>query len=178
MYNYNSLQTSVRHQLSRGFGIQGSYTFSKNISNVGFNSANLNNPNDMDQQYGQTPYSRPHRFFVGYHYELPFKSSGAFKRVVQGWGLSGSTLVQSGNPLTFFDGRQDRQLLAETPAAGVVAPPWAEPVRPEQNILRSDAPHRAFVAVARELWRREAFPPAGIDLNAADPNVASFRLTD
>ena len=73
VYNYNSLQTTVRKQFSRGFGFQGSYTFSKNLSNVGFNSANLNNPNDMDQQYGQTPYSRPHRFIVGYQYELPFK---------------------------------------------------------------------------------------------------------
>jgi len=105
VYNYNSLQTTVRHQLSRGFGFQASYTFSKNISNVDFNSANINNPNDMDQQYGPTPYSRPHRFNVGYQYELPFKGAGALGKIVQGWAVSGNTLAQSGNPLTLFDGR-------------------------------------------------------------------------
>jgi hypothetical protein len=105
IYNYNSLQTTVRKQFSRGFGFQGSYTFSKNMSNVGFNSANMNNPNDMRQQYGPTPYSRPHRFNVGYQYELPFKGTGALGRIVQGWAVSGNTLIQSGNPLTLFDGR-------------------------------------------------------------------------
>ena len=105
IYNYNSLQTTIRKQFSRGFGFQAAYTFSKNLSNVGFNSANINNPNDMDQQYGPTPYSRPHRFFAGYQYELPFKASGVVGKFVQGWSASGATLIQSGNPLTLFDGR-------------------------------------------------------------------------
>jgi Carboxypeptidase regulatory-like domain/TonB dependent receptor-like, beta-barrel/TonB-dependent Receptor Plug Domain len=105
IYNYNSLQTTMRKQFSRGFGFQASYTFSKNLSNVGFNSANMNNPNDMDQQYGQTPYSRPHRFFAGYQYDLPFKANGVLGKFVQGWSASGGTLIQSGNPITLFDGR-------------------------------------------------------------------------
>jgi hypothetical protein len=105
IYNYNSWQTTIRKQFSRGLGLQGSYTFSKNLSNVGFNSANINNPNEMNQQYGQTPYSRPHRFIVGYEYELPFKASGVVGKFVEGWMASGSVLVQSGNPITLFDGR-------------------------------------------------------------------------
>src|SRR2546430_3669416 len=56
VYRYDSLQTTVRKQFSRGIGFQASYTWSKNLSNVGFNSANLNYSSDMDQQYGQTPY--------------------------------------------------------------------------------------------------------------------------
>src|SRR4030095_2584333 len=78
---------------------------SKNLTNVAFNSSNLNNPNDMDQQYGQPAYSRPHRFVVGYQYELPFKAGGVVGKLVQGWMASGSVLVQAGNPLTLFDGR-------------------------------------------------------------------------
>jgi hypothetical protein len=105
IYNYNSLQTTIRKQFSRGFGFQAAYTWSKNLSNVGFNASNINNPNDMDQQYGQTPYSRPQRFFVGYQYELPFKASGVVGKFVQGWSASGATLIQTGNPLTLFDGR-------------------------------------------------------------------------
>jgi hypothetical protein len=105
VYNYNSLQTTVRKTFSRGFGFQAAYTWSKNLSNVGYDSANLNNPTDMRQQYGPTPYSRPHRFVVSYQYELPFTASGALKNVAEGWSVSGVTLFQSGNPITFFDSR-------------------------------------------------------------------------
>ena len=72
---------------------------------MGFDAANLNIPTDMGQQYGQTPYSRPHRFVVSYQYQLPFRASGALQKLVEGWSLSGVTLVQSGNPITFFDSR-------------------------------------------------------------------------
>lgn len=101
VYNYNSLQATVRRNFARGFAFQASYTWSKNLSNVGYDAANLNNPTDMWQQYGQTPYSRPHRFIVSYQYELPFNAN----KVIQGWSVSGLTLFQSGNPLTFIDGR-------------------------------------------------------------------------
>jgi len=116
VYNYNSLQTSVRRQFSSGFGFQGSYTFSKNMSTVGFNAANMNNPNDLQQQYGPTPYSRPHRFNIGYQYELPFKGTGALGAIVQGWAVSGMTLLQSGNPLTLFDARAGTIYLGGAPS--------------------------------------------------------------
>jgi hypothetical protein len=103
--NYNSLQTTFRKQFSKGFGFQGSYTWSKNLSNDGFNSANLNNPLDLDQQYGETPFSRPHRFIAGFQYQLPFKGTGVVGTLVQDWMVSGTTLIQSGNPLTLFDAR-------------------------------------------------------------------------
>ncbi len=105
VYSYNSLQTTVRKQFSHGFSFQGAYTFSKNLSNVGFYAANINYATDMWQQYGQTPYSRPHRFVVNYQYELPFKSNRAVGKAVEGWAVSGLTTIQSGNPLTLFDNR-------------------------------------------------------------------------
>jgi hypothetical protein len=105
VYNYNSLQTTVRKSFSRGMGFQAAYTWSRNLSNVGFDAANLNDPTDLWQQYGQTPYSRPHRFVISYQYELPFKATGTLGKFVEGWSASGLTIVQSGNPLTLFDSR-------------------------------------------------------------------------
>ena len=105
IYNYNSLQTTVSKRFSHGFGFQVAYTWSKNLSNVAFDAANINNSTDMAQQYGQTPYSRPHRFVVNYQYELPFKNDGALGYITQGWAIGGLTTVQSGNPLTLFDNR-------------------------------------------------------------------------
>jgi outer membrane receptor protein involved in Fe transport len=103
--NYNSLQLTGRKNFSRGMGFQAAYTWSKNLSTIGFNAANLNNPQDLDQQYGQTPYSRPHRFTVTYQYDLPFSANGVLNKLVQGWSASGVTILQTGVPLTFFDAR-------------------------------------------------------------------------
>jgi len=104
VYNYNSLQTTIRKNFSKGLGFQASYTWSKNLSNVGFDAANLNITTDMWQQYGQTPYSRPHRFVVSYQYELPFKfTNKVLSNAIGGWNVSGLTTFQSGNPITIID---------------------------------------------------------------------------
>jgi hypothetical protein len=106
VYNYNSMQATVRKNFSRGIGFQASYTWSKNLTNIGFRGANLNDPTNLWQQYGQAPFSRPHRFVVSYQYALPFADSGGMvSRVLGGWSVSGLTTIQSGNPLTLFDAR-------------------------------------------------------------------------
>jgi hypothetical protein len=117
VYNYNSLQTTVRKKFSKGHAFQAAYTWSKNLSNVGFTSANVNNPNDMQQQYGPTYFSRPHRFVVSYQYDLPFKAEGALGKFVQGWSVSGLTLAQQGTPLTLQDSRGGTAYLGTNPSS-------------------------------------------------------------
>jgi hypothetical protein len=118
VYNYNSLQLTVRKQFSHGLAFQGAYTWSKNLSDVGFDAANLNNSTDLWQQYGATPFSRPHRFVFSYQYELPFKGSGALGKAIQGWAVGGLTTIQSGSPLTLFDNRAGSAF--GTPGSGTV----------------------------------------------------------
>jgi hypothetical protein len=103
IYNYNSLQVLVRKQMSRGFTMQASYTWSKSLANLQGSSANSNHAGDLGQQYGRTGFVRPHRFVVSYSYDLPFNASGAMGKVVQGWAVTGGTIVQNGTPLTFID---------------------------------------------------------------------------
>jgi hypothetical protein len=116
VYNYNSLQTTVRKQFSKGHAFQAAYTWSRNLSNVGFGAANVNDPNNKDTQYGPTYYSRPHRFIVSYQYELPFKAEGALGKLVGGWSVSGLTLAQQGNPLTLQDSRGGTVYLGSNPS--------------------------------------------------------------
>jgi hypothetical protein len=118
IYNYNSMQLTVRKNLSHGLGFQAAYTWSKNLSNVAWDAANINLSTDLGQQYGQTPYSRPHRFVLSYQYELPFKTQGALNHAVGGWTVSGLTTIQSGNPLTLFDNRGGG--VYGTPGSGTV----------------------------------------------------------
>jgi hypothetical protein len=104
--NYNSVQVTVRKQLSYGISFQGAYTFSKSLSNIYNSTANSNLSTDMSQQYGPTNFNRPQRFIFNYSWDLPFgRRTGGMSRVVQGWNVSGVTTVQNGVRLTLIDTR-------------------------------------------------------------------------
>ena len=95
IYNYNSLQVTLRKDFSRGMQVQAAYTWSKNLTNLTSSTANSNNASDLAQQYGPASFSRPQRFVVSYLWDLPFP----------GWTVSGVTVAQSGTPLTITDAR-------------------------------------------------------------------------
>jgi len=102
---YDSLQATVRKQFSRGLSFQGAYTWSKGLSNVAVaGTANSNLASDMRQQYGPTSFNRPHRFVANYTWDLPVgQPAGALGHLVKGWSVSGTTVAQTGTPLTILD---------------------------------------------------------------------------
>ena len=115
--NYNSLQTTLRRQLSHGFFLQAAYTWSKALTTVtggdGTNgvfaggSGNSNDPNNRYARYGLAGYDRTNRLVVTYTWQIPgLKNVNSFARVAtNGWKFSGVTTMQSGKPLTFTDTR-------------------------------------------------------------------------
>jgi Carboxypeptidase regulatory-like domain len=108
--NYNSLQVTVRKQITHGFLMQASYTYSKDLSDIGAiatgSGANSNLPTALSQQYGPVGFSHPQRFVVNYSYDLPFgKHSGGLGLLANGWNVSGVTTIQDGTPLTVTDQR-------------------------------------------------------------------------
>jgi len=114
---YNSLQTTVRRQLSRGFYVSGAYTWSKAMTSVtggdGTNgvfeggSGNFNDPDNRHTRWGVAGYDRTNRLVGTYTYSLPsWKNGNHFEQVATGgWKLSGATTFQSGKPLNFTDSR-------------------------------------------------------------------------
>jgi hypothetical protein len=85
--------------------MQAAYTWDKNLSDVFFgNAANINSALDVKSQYGRVSYDRPQRLVVNYSYDLPFGKgmSGFANKVIGGWNVSGITIAQSGDPLTFI----------------------------------------------------------------------------
>jgi hypothetical protein len=106
IYNYSSLQATVRKQLSHGLTLQGSYTWSKNLTDLEAYSANYNNPSNLSQQYGPAYFNRPQRFVFNYSWDLPFgHPKGFVGKLAEGWTVSGVTVVQDGTPLTFTDSK-------------------------------------------------------------------------
>jgi hypothetical protein len=104
IYNYNSLQATVRKQFSHGLTMQAAYTWSKNLTTLnGDGQSNSNDASFLGQQYGPAYFAHPQRFILSYGYELPFghPSNGFLKKAAEGWMLTGNILVQDGAPLTF-----------------------------------------------------------------------------
>jgi hypothetical protein len=109
--NYNSLQVTLKKDFSHGLLMQAAYTWSKNLTNLSGNgansnqyAANTNNTDDINDQYAPSPYERPQRFSVYYTYNLPFTNHpGALGEIVNDWIVSGTTIVQDGNPMTLYD---------------------------------------------------------------------------
>jgi Carboxypeptidase regulatory-like domain len=122
--NYNSLQVTVRHQFSHGLSMQAAYTWSRDLTDVfNSNSANINNSLNLRAQYGPASYSRDQRLVVNYSYDLPFGkgTQGIEGKLVSGWNVSGVTIAQSGDFLTFID---PGALTIDDQPGGVDVPPF------------------------------------------------------
>jgi hypothetical protein len=105
-YKFNSLQATVRRQLTKGFQMQAAYTWSRafNQSPQGVNTYPY-----LVNTYGPATYYRPQRLVINYVWELPFgQHKGALGKITEGWALSGVTQIQDGQPLTITDSNGGR----------------------------------------------------------------------
>ena len=109
---FNSLQATLRKQMSHGLTFQAAYSWSRDFTNLtwatgappGTNSSNLNNPNNP--QYGLNPQYRPQRLVISYTYQIPSgKLGGPLGVLARGWSVSGLTTIQDGNPMNLIDSR-------------------------------------------------------------------------
>ncbi len=98
---YNSMQATLRKQMSKGLTLQAAYTYSKSENDVTV----LNDQYDLAQSKSRAGYDRTHRMIANFDYQLPALAGGTqFTRALaQGWSLTGIVLVQSGLLLTLTD---------------------------------------------------------------------------
>ncbi len=101
---YHSLQVRFSKRYSHGLQFEGSYVFSKVIDN----GVNHQDSYNILADRAVTSYDIPHRFVIGYIYELPFgrgrhfgsTAPAALKVILGGWQFNGITTLQSGTPLS------------------------------------------------------------------------------
>ncbi len=96
--SYNALWVTATKRFSHGLQFNASYTLSKSID---YNSRNtqgivLQDSRNPRGNRGLSDFDARNRFVISYLYELPFRGN----RLVEGWAFSGSTSLQSGNPVT------------------------------------------------------------------------------
>ena len=107
--NYNALQVSVKKRLGHGLTINASYTWSHTLDEGSGLSEGLffngNNPLDPRGAYGSAGFDRTHVFTINYTYQIPdlTKSKGFLKHIVNGWGVNGVTIAESGLPYSVYD---------------------------------------------------------------------------
>jgi len=113
--NYNALQTSLTRRISHGFQLQVSYTWSKNLDEVNGESGTdtfelqlpTNDQHDLrHSSYGLAGDDRSHRFVTNFVWSAPTAHSLPFvlREVTSGWQFSGISVIQTGTPLSVFDG--------------------------------------------------------------------------
>jgi hypothetical protein len=110
--NYNAMTASMNKR-SSSFQFQGSYTFTRNLSNAqSWNPTSyateagglVTDRFNLGLDYGNVSFSRRHRFLSTFLYQLPFGRKGLFlksangvvDRFVGGWELAGVLTFQSG----------------------------------------------------------------------------------
>jgi hypothetical protein len=107
--NYHALQVSAKKLMSHGLMINASYTWSHVLDEGSGLSEGLffngNDPLRPKTAYGSSGFDRTHVFTISYLYQIPAltKSNGYLKHVVNGWGVSGITIAESGLPYSVYD---------------------------------------------------------------------------
>ena len=138
---YDGAAINVTRRFSRGFAFTASYTFSKTISdsdNEVFSSvANPRRPQNnlnLRDQRALSDFDIPHRFVLGFTYEIPTPEDwepGFAKAVLGNWTFSGIFQAQSGQPFTpqsgvdsnlNFDAAGDRTIFNPSGAHGTGSP--------------------------------------------------------
>jgi hypothetical protein len=104
---YHALQTQLNKRFGHGLQAGVSYTWSRTLdegSGLGL-FFNGNNPSNPKGSYGPSDFDRTHVLAFNYVYQLPKFASfhGVADKVLNGWGLSGVTTFESGQPYSIID---------------------------------------------------------------------------
>jgi hypothetical protein len=115
--NYHSLQVEIRRRMTRGLQLQGSYTFSKALTNTdGGGQSTLEQYRtfrNLDIDKHRAGFDQTQRFVANFIYELPFGTGRRWLnggipvlgKVVEGWQVGSIISYQTGAPIGVFAGR-------------------------------------------------------------------------
>lgn len=104
---YNAAQLQITKRFSHGFMVNTSYTYSHSLdegSALGL-FFNGNNALDLRQNYASSDFDRTHVLTINYIYQVPKFASlhGLTDKFLNGWGISGITTFESGQPYSVID---------------------------------------------------------------------------
>jgi hypothetical protein len=112
--NYNALVFSVQKRSSHGLTLNANFTYGKSMGTIAINQAytenNVNNPWNLNYDYGPQFWDRKFTFNLLATYQLPFGHGQRFApgnrvvdHIVSGWNLSPILTIASGLPLSVYN---------------------------------------------------------------------------
>jgi hypothetical protein len=119
--NYNSLQATLKKDMSHGFQFLAAYTFSKSIDDAGdrlgaaiagtfglpiTGQVAYNDQNNVAAQRGVSDFDRTHRLVISGTWSVPgpdHAKSKSVHKLGNGWSTSGVVTLQSGLPFSILD---------------------------------------------------------------------------
>jgi hypothetical protein len=133
-YKFNSLQVTLRKQLSHGLQLQAAYSWSRGFEQV---PAGSNTYPYVIQDYAPEYFVRPQRLILNYVWNLPApRMSGIFGKVIDDWSWSGVVTIQNGQPIDIVDSN-DGGIFGLVPQAGNIGKAQLCPGMTAANILTS-----------------------------------------
>src|SRR5229473_2189415 len=118
---YNSLQATLKKDLTHGFQFLAAYTFSKSIDDAAdslgtplggsfgrpiLGQVVYNDQNNVRAQRGVSDFDRTHRLVISGTWAVPtpgHATSAAVQKLGNGWSISGIVTLQSGLPFSILD---------------------------------------------------------------------------
>src|SRR3984957_4990404 len=104
--NYNALQLQAQKRLSFGLTLTASYTWSHALDEQSGGGLFFtgNNPLTPKTSYASADFDQTHVFLINYSYQIPkLTSNHMLGYLVNGWGISGQTVAESGQPYSVYD---------------------------------------------------------------------------
>jgi hypothetical protein len=104
---YNAFQAHVEKRMSHGVQLGASYTWSHALdeqSGLGL-FFNGNDPTNLRSSYGSSDFDRTHVLSLNYVFRIPdmAQEHSLQGKVIDGWSLVGTTVLQSGQPYSIID---------------------------------------------------------------------------
>jgi hypothetical protein len=115
--SYHAMQWRLDRRFARGFQVNASYTWSRNLDSTSEGDAAVNTQGNqrnltsmpvaqggLKLDRGPSDFDRTHRFTVAYIWDVPGPAHGILMRTLGGWSISGITSFQSGAPFSLQNG--------------------------------------------------------------------------
>jgi hypothetical protein len=116
--NYNALVVTAQKRMSSGLTLNANFTYGRSLGTLALNQAyvenNVNNPWNLNEDYGPQFWDRKFVFNLLATYNLPFgkgqrwaNANPVAERVLGGWSISPILSMATGTPLDVYTGGQE-----------------------------------------------------------------------
>jgi hypothetical protein len=171
---YHGFQLEATKRMSRGFSVQGAYTWSKSLDQASAIALGAAVPNvfDLRTQWGRSDFDARHVMALSWIWDLPkFTTAAAPVRwIAGGWQVNGLLTARTGQPLNILTGQDNALSGTPNQRPNLVGNPYLSSDRPRKDLVAAWFDRSAFANPAAGAYgnfgRNVIDAPPNFGLNA------------